>query len=77
MDINEAMKAIETICDYDKDRMMSWLENQNNYLLPSEEVRRACKLLSSEKVFPFDADADDITLIKQIQEFMNKPFKKE
>ena len=77
MDIHEGMKAIEIICDYDKNRIMSWLKNTDCILPPTEEVRKACKLLAIENVYPFDATADDLTLVKQINDFMNRPFREE
>lgn len=47
------------------------------YYPPTEEVRKACKLLAIENVYPFDAAADDLTLVKQINDFMNRPFREE
>ncbi len=77
MDIHEGMKAIEIICDYDKNRIMSWLKNGGCILPPTEEVRKACEFLSIENVYPFDAEADDLTLVKQINDFVNRPFREE
>ena len=68
------MDAINTICDCSREFIISCIRTPDEVKLPTEEVRAACRLLEKENIYPFDAEADDINLMQQINQFMNSAF---
>ncbi|MBR5093718.1 MAG: hypothetical protein IK095_01355 [Oscillospiraceae bacterium] len=65
------MDAIRTVMDFNSEFLSSALRDPEHAPRPTEEVRAACRTIAEAEAFPFDPEADDVTLLRQIAQFMD------
>ena len=69
MDFEQGLNAVQIIGNFNKEILLLGLEGKQSIV--TEEVRTACRIVAETGFFPFDPEADDISLLRQIAKFMD------